>query len=47
MPEVWGDDAGEFKPERWFDEDGKNMPFSPFNKFMKYVVQSPSMIIKH
>ncbi|CAG9956541.1 unnamed protein product [Clonostachys rosea f. rosea IK726] len=30
MPEVWGDDAGEFKPERWFDEDGKNMSFSPF-----------------
>ncbi|CAI6073614.1 unnamed protein product [Clonostachys chloroleuca] len=30
MPEVWGDDAGEFKPDRWFDEDGKNMPFSPF-----------------
>ena len=35
MPEVWGDDASEFKPERWFDEDGQNISYSPFSKFLQ------------
>ncbi|KAJ3538853.1 hypothetical protein NM208_g5727 [Fusarium decemcellulare] len=30
MPEVWGDDACEFKPQRWFDEDGRSLTYSPF-----------------
>ncbi|KAL4158332.1 hypothetical protein PRNP1_004110 [Phytophthora ramorum] len=30
MPHVWGEDAKEFKPERWVDADGKLIAVSPF-----------------
>ncbi|KAI3770248.1 hypothetical protein L6452_01375 [Arctium lappa] len=30
MTHIWGDDALEFKPERWLDEDGVFHPASPF-----------------
>ncbi|KAG3074292.1 hypothetical protein PI125_g22025 [Phytophthora idaei] len=33
MPSVWGEDAAEFRPERWIDEDGKVIKMSPFKFF--------------
>ncbi|KAK6260786.1 hypothetical protein SCA6_015260 [Theobroma cacao] len=30
MKFIWGDDAEEFRPERWLDEDGMFQPESPF-----------------
>uniref|UniRef100_A0A2P2JM78 Cytochrome P450 704C1 n=1 Tax=Rhizophora mucronata TaxID=61149 RepID=A0A2P2JM78_RHIMU len=30
MKFIWGDDAREYKPERWLDEDGVFQPESPF-----------------
>ncbi|KAG7028648.1 Cytochrome P450, partial [Cucurbita argyrosperma subsp. argyrosperma] len=37
MKFIWGDDAEEFRPERWFDRDGKLQPQSPF-KFTAFQV---------
>jgi len=31
MPELWGPDAEDFKPDRWFNEDGQLQQPSPFN----------------
>jgi len=36
MPEVWGDDAAEFKPSRWFKENGESVSYSPFSKLKPY-----------
>lgn len=30
MKFIWGEDAEEFRPERWLDEDGLFHPESPF-----------------
>ncbi|KAF1781030.1 Cytochrome P450, E-class, group I [Phytophthora cactorum] len=30
---VWGEDAAEFRPERWIDEDGKVIKMPPFKFF--------------
>ncbi|XWS32288.1 hypothetical protein CRYUN_Cryun23aG0147000 [Craigia yunnanensis] len=30
MKFIWGDDAEEFRPERWLDEDGMFRPERPF-----------------
>ncbi|KAJ0968789.1 hypothetical protein J5N97_021666 [Dioscorea zingiberensis] len=30
MKFIWGEDAGDFRPERWFNEDGVFQPESPF-----------------
>jgi len=30
MERLWGDDAHEFRPERWLDQDGAFQPESPF-----------------
>jgi hypothetical protein len=32
MPEVWGEDAAEFNPHRWFTEKGESISYSPFSK---------------
>lgn len=37
MKFLWGDDAEEFKPERWLDKDGAFVPQSPF-KFTAFQV---------
>ncbi|XP_017978011.1 PREDICTED: cytochrome P450 704C1 isoform X2 [Theobroma cacao] len=37
MKFIWGDDAEEFRPERWLDEDGMFQPESPF-KFTAFQV---------
>lgn len=37
MKFIWGDDPEEFRPERWFDRDGKLQPQSPF-KFTAFQV---------
>eukprot|EP00644_Phytophthora_capsici_P017814 jgi/Phyca11/21549/fgenesh1_pg.PHYCAscaffold_100_\ len=33
MPTVWGEDAGEYRPERWIDENGNVIKVSPFKFF--------------
>lgn len=33
MPEVWGDDAHEFKPSRWFKDNGESISYSPFSTY--------------
>ncbi|KAG7392782.1 hypothetical protein PHYPSEUDO_014269 [Phytophthora pseudosyringae] len=33
MPSVWGEDAAEYRPERWVDEDGHVIKMSPFKFF--------------
>lgn len=38
MPEVWGDDAAEFNPNRWFKEDGESISYSPFSKTSQTVL---------
>ena len=37
MKFIWGDDAEEFRPERWLNEDGIFQPESPF-KFTAFQV---------
>lgn len=39
MKFLWGDDAEEFRPERWLNEDGVFEPESPF-KFTAFQVSS-------
>jgi hypothetical protein len=34
MPELWGPDAEDFKPDRWFNEDGQLQQPSPFSGFI-------------
>lgn len=38
MKTLWGDDAEQFKPERWLDENGVFQPESPF-KFTAFQVR--------
>lgn len=42
MKFIWGDDALEFKPERWLNEDGIFQPESPF-KFTAFQVSINSV----
>lgn len=37
MKYIWGDDAEEFKPERWLNENGRFEPANPF-KFTAFQV---------
>lgn len=37
MPYIWGDDADEFRPERWLDQNGVFQQESPF-KFIAFHV---------
>lgn len=42
MKFIWGDDAEEFRPERWLDKDGIFQPESPF-KFTAFQVSINSI----
>lgn len=42
MPEVWGEDAGEFNPYRWFTKDGESVSYSPFSKNQPWILMSCS-----
>ena len=44
MKSLWGDDAEEFKPERWFDINGNLQQESPF-KFTAFQVGNFDMYI--
>lgn len=43
MKFLWGEDAQQFKPERWIDENGCFRPESPF-KFTAFQVSTISLI---
>lgn len=44
MKFIWGDDAEEFKPERWLDESGIFQKESPF-KFTAFQVSTVSRLL--
>ena len=46
MKSLWGDDAEEFKPERWIDENGFFKPESPF-KFSAFQVRNQQLELPH
>lgn len=43
MPSIWGENAEEFRPERWL-ENGIFQPESPFKFIAFHVSESPSFI---
>ncbi|KAG6597184.1 Cytochrome P450 704C1, partial [Cucurbita argyrosperma subsp. sororia] len=45
MKFIWGDDAEEFRPERWFDRDGKLQPQIPF-KFTAFQTTTAAQRMK-
>jgi cytochrome P450 len=44
MKFIWGDDAEEFRPERWLDENGIFQPKNPF-KFTAFQVTTVFLLI--
>lgn len=48
MPYIWGDDAEDYKPERWLNDNGVFQAESPF-KFIAFHVSKylPFFLLRH
>lgn len=47
MPQVWGDDAAVFNPDRWFKENGESISYSPFSRFHLQSGENSLIVIEY